>query len=212
MEIDGLELLRTAYTSGINHYKISDGLMGVITQTRPLPSVVASIHYTIRDISSFHLGARNHLLITDCISDPDNLGMIVRTADASGVDGIITMGYGAHIFHKNCIRAARGAIGRVPILGSCSDFDLLYQLKLKGFKIIGTSAKASGDFYSLAFGSSIAFIVGNESNGVRSEILDSCTQVVRIPMAPGQSSLNVGVATGLLLYELVRYRMLVSTQ
>jgi tRNA G18 (ribose-2'-O)-methylase SpoU len=205
--IEGLEILKTAYMSGISHYKISDGLMGAVTQTRPLPVVIASVYNIIRGLQDFHLSDKSALLITDCVSNPDNLGMILRTADASGIDGVIVMGNGANVFHKNCIRASRGTVGRIPILGCCSDFDLLHKLKVMGFNIVGASAKASGDLYNLPFNSSLAFIVGNESNGVRKEVLDYCTETVRIPMAPGQSSLNVGVATGLLLYELVRHRL-----
>jgi len=90
---------------------------------------------------------------------------------------------------------------------SQSDEAYLKSLIKAGFYIIGTSAKGNIDLYSISLEKPLAFIVGNESHGIRENLIDYCNDIVRIPMAPGQSSLNVGVATGIILYELVRSRM-----
>ena len=146
---------------------------------------------------------RNFFLILDGIANPDNLGMMLRTADASGVDAVILLSESTHHFNKNAIRGARGAVGRIPIYFCNNDFALMETLQEHNFKIMGTSARFEADnFYEAGYDAeNVAVIVGNESNGVRKEILEQCTDYVKIPMVDGQSSLNVAVAAALILYE-----------
>ena len=112
-------------------YQVNAGVMGSVTTTRPVPSVVASVHLSYPNFLSesgglnFHFGPRCVLLIAEDIGNPDNLGMTLRTADAAGVSTVLLSGTGAHPFHKNCVRASRGTVGRSTvapnILHSCGD-------------------------------------------------------------------------------------------
>ena len=205
---EGPALLEQADGEHVAHQRVSKGIMGTVTATRPLPWVVAAVHVDVRDAAQLHCSPSAVLLIADCVANPANLGMILRTADAAGVEAVVLLGAdSASPFHKHCVRAARGAMGRLPLY-TCADppgfFD---RLKKAGFGLVGATVEASSDLYSLALRPPVALVVGNESAGIRSAILAACTDRVRIPMAPGQSSLNVGVAAGVLLYELVRTRL-----
>ena len=202
--LEGMELLNRAYRAGIPHYRVSDGVLGAVTSTRPIPPVLAAVYAEYRDAVDLAGMPGRVLLITDSIANPNNLGMLLRTADAAGVEGIIVMGEGASPFHKECIRAARGAVGRIPIHQCRHAEEYLASLCRDGFTLLGASAHASCEPYSCAFTQPVAFLVGNETDGIRPPLLRHCTERVRIPMAPGQSSLNVGVAAGVLFYELVR--------
>jgi TrmH family RNA methyltransferase len=75
-----------------------------------------------------------------------------------------------------------------------------------GFEILGATARANKNLYDFELAAPLALVVGNENEGIREEILELCTNLVKIPMAPGQSSLNVAVATGIILYELACHR------
>ena len=204
----GTNLLNRIHWEHLMYYQVNDGVMGTLTTTRPVPSVIAAVQMNYRDADDFHLTSETVLLITDSVANPDNLGMVLRTADAAGVDGVLVIGDGASPFHRNCIRASRGAVGRIPLL-YCSDVDrYLARLIGAGFNLIAATSKSDKHLYDLELEVPLAFVVGNENEGIRKTILDLCTNLVSIPMAPGQSSLNVGVATGVLLYELVRRRNL----
>ena len=205
---EGPSLLEQAAGEHVAHQRVSKGIMGTVTATRPLPWVVAAVHVDVRDAAHLHCSPRAVLLIADRVGNPANLGMILRTADAAGVEGVILLGVdSASPFHKHCVRAARGALGRLPLY-TCNDPPgFFHRLRAAGFALVGATVEASADVYSLALRPPVALVVGNESEGIRPAILAACTDRVRIPMAPGQSSLNVGVAAGVLLYELVRTRL-----
>ena len=205
---DGPAILKQAAGEHVAYQRVSKGIMGTVTATRPLPWVVAAVHVDVRDAAQLHCSSRAVLLIADCVANPANLGMILRTADAAGVEAVVLLGTdSASPFHKHCVRAARGAMGRLPLY-TCADPPGFFQrLRTAGFALVGATVEASEDVYRLALRPPVALVVGNESVGIRPAILAACTDQVRIPMAPGQSSLNVGVAAGVLLYELVRTRL-----
>ncbi|MDE0297656.1 MAG: RNA methyltransferase [Candidatus Poribacteria bacterium] len=205
-DTDGKSLLNRMHRENLMCYQVNDGVMGALTTTRPVPSVMAAVPMNYRDADDFHLTPDTILLITDSVANPDNLGMVLRTADAAGVDGVLVIGDGTNPFHRNCVRASRGAVGRIPLL-YCSDADAYFtKLIGAGFNLIAATSKTDKSLYDLEFEPPFAIVVGNENEGIRKTIVDLCTNLVTIPMAPGQSSLNVGVATGVLLYELVRRR------
>lgn len=203
------KLIEICERNGIAYYRASQGVMSVMTTTNPVPDVICSVRAKVRNqkelIISNH---RNFFLVLDGISNPDNLGMVLRTADASGVDAVILLSNSTHHFNKNAIRGARGAVGRIPIYYCTDDFELMEVLRKRHFKIMGTSARfEASNFYDACFAfDNVAVVIGNESNGVRKEILDRCTDYVKIPMVEGQSSLNIAVAAALVLYEYDRVR------
>ena len=208
---DGPALLEQAEGEHVAHQRVSKGIMGTVTATRPLPWVVAAVHVDVRDAAQLHCSPSAVLLIADCVANPANLGMVLRTADAAGVEAVVLLGAdSASPFHKHCVRAARGAMGRLPLYTCKDPARFFHRLKRAGFALVGATVEASADLYSLALRPPVALVVGNESTGIRPAILAACTDRVRIPMAPGQSSLNVGVAAGVLLYELVRTRLTVD--
>lgn len=199
-----MEIVRVCEESGIPYYRASRGMMAAMTTTTPVPEVLCSVRIKAHNQNDLIISKKkNFFLILDGIANPDNLGMVLRTADASGVDAVILLSESTHHFNKNAIRGARGAVGRIPIYFCDDDFALMKTLQEHDFKIMGTSARfQASNFYDTRYDSeNTAVIVGNESNGIRKEILDQCTDYVKIPMVDGQSSLNIAVAAALVLYE-----------
>ena len=207
---EGQSLLKRAAADNISCYHVNDGMMGSVTTTRPVPSVMASVYFNFRHFLSetgkpnFHFSPRCTILIAENIANPDNLGMTLRTADAVGVSAVLLSSVGASPFHKNCVRASRGAVGRLPLYYATDIGAAIEALRLSGWRVFGGTAKAKKEVYDTKFSLPTAVVVGNENMGVSAETQAACTELVRIPMAPGQSSLNVGVAAGVLLYELAR--------
>ena len=207
---DGKSLLHQASADNISCYQVSDGVMGSVTTTRPVPSVMASVHFKYQhflsesDELNFHFSPACTLLIAENVANPDNLGMTLRTADAAGVSAVLLSNVGASPFHKNCVRASRGAVGRLPLYYATDIGSAIEALRAAGWNVLGGTSSAEKELYAAQFSPPTAIVVGNENTGLSIETRESCTELVRIPMASGQSSLNVGVAAGVLLYELAR--------
>jgi TrmH family RNA methyltransferase len=201
---EGREIAAACARAAVPCYRCSDGLMGTVTSTRPLPAVIAAVHFRLDDVGMLRLPRSSVLLITENLQNPDNLGMVLRTADGAGAGAVVVTEDGVDPLHKNCVRAARGAVGRIPLY-RCADLPgWLGELSRQGFATLGATAHADADLFAKPLDLPLAFVVGNEETGLRPPTLAACTGRVRIPMAPGQSSLNVGVAAGVLLFEFVR--------
>lgn len=207
---EGQNLLKRAAADNISCYQVNDGVMGSVSTTRPVPSVMASVYFNFRHFLSesgkpnFHFSPGCTILIAENIANPDNLGMTLRTADAVGVSAVLLSSIGASPFHKNCVRASRGAVGRLPLYDATDIGAAIEALRLSGWSVLGGTSSAEKELYATKFSLPAAIVVGNENTGLSAETRAACTELVRIPMASGQSSLNVGVAAGVLLYELAR--------
>lgn len=200
---EGAALLQRAADQGVAAYRISDGLMGLITPARPIPVIVTAIWGQVRDVAAYRPGKQAVILVAEQISNPENLGMTLRTADAAGAEAVVVAG-GTDPLHRECVRAARGAVGRIPIY-ACSDLpSWIAAMRQRGVHVVGASGNVERELYDIDLPIPLAIVVGNETVGLTDATLAACSSLVRIPMAPGQDSLNVGVAAGVLLYDVVR--------
>ena len=143
------------------------------------------------------------ILILDNIQDPGNLGTIIRTADSVGLKQIIVSKGTVDSYNSKVIRSTMGAFFRVNIIESNNLIDTVKQIKNNGFKVVTTSLQTDKSIYDIEL-KKTAIIVGNEANGVSKEIIDIADEKVIIPMKGKTESLNVAVATGVLLYEYLR--------
>ena len=185
-------------------YSSNEGIMAAITSSRPVPAELALCAMPYYSLDSILYGEHTSLLITDEIQNPDNLGLVIRTADACGVDAVIVTGNGAAPYHKNCVRASRGAMGRLPILKFDDGKSLLARLKFARTTVIGTSAHAESISRDMNIPKKFAVIIGSESFGMSPEMSELCDTMVKIDMAHGQSSFNVAVAAGIILNRLMQ--------
>ena len=142
---EGPALLKQAEAEHVAHQRVSKGIMGTVTATRPLPWVVAAVHVDVRDAAQLHCSPRAVLLIADRVANPANLGMILRTADAAGVEAVVLLGAdSASPFHKHCVRAARGAMGRLPLYTCKDPARFFHRLKTAGFALVGATVASVG--------------------------------------------------------------------
>lgn len=149
------------------------------------------------------------MLILDGIVDPRNLGSCLRCANAAGVHGVIITRHKAVQFNEVAKKAASFSVSKNPIYYVSSLSKVLYILKKENVYIVGTSDKAKASIYMLKLGlGSIAVIMGSESKGIRKPIYKACDIVASIPMVGTVDSLNVSVATGVFLFEILRQRLL----
>lgn len=143
----------------------------------------------------------NHILILDNIQDPGNLGTIIRSAVAFNVDTIVLSPNCVDIYNSKVVRASQGLIFHINVV--IADLkNVISLLKGKKFKIMGTKVTHGKSLKSIEKVEKFAIIMGNEGNGVSEDILDICDEYLYIDMNHNCESLNVGVATSIILYEL----------
>ena len=146
------------------------------------------------------------LLLLDSIQDPHNLGAIIRTAECAGVNGIITTIKNSASVNNTVEKTSAGAsnhilISQINNLGNTIDI-----LKQSGYWVVGSKLGESQDYTSIDYKQAIALVLGNEEKGIRPLIAQKCDFLAEIPMKGEIQSLNVSVATGILLFEILRQR------
>ncbi len=182
-------------TGGANH-------QGVAARV----SVPAAQNENALDTLLDGLQASPMLLVLDGVQDPHNLGACLRTADAAGVHAIIAPRDHAVGLTPVACKVASGAAGRVPYVQVTNLARTLKRLQERGIWLVGTAGEAEQDLYSADLKGPLALVMGSEGKGLRRLTRERCDLLVRLPMRGVVESLNVSVATGVVLYEAIRQR------
>lgn len=171
-----------------------DGLIGIAPQR----------HLTLQDMDK-HLSKNPFLVVAEAIEKPGNLGTILRSSDAVGVDGLIVCDKCTDIHNPNVVRASVGTLFTVPV-AETEGKQTLRWLKDKNISIVAATPSASLEFTHVDLSGPIAIAVGTEQLGLSPLWMNEADIQVRIPMHGVADSLNVAMATTLLLYEALRQR------
>jgi 23S rRNA (guanosine2251-2'-O)-methyltransferase len=147
------------------------------------------------------------ILVLDRITDVRNFGAIARTAECEGVDAILIPSKGSALVSSDAMKASAGALNRIPV---CKTDDLknsLFYLQQSGLRIVACTEKSATPLYQVNLRGSIAIIMGSEENGITQDLINMSDIKAKIPMRGSISSLNVGVAAGMVLYEKLRQEL-----
>lgn len=147
------------------------------------------------------------LLVLDGVTDPHNLGACLRTADAAGVHAVIFPKDKSAGINATVRKVACGAAEVIPSFPVTNLARCLEQLKQRGIWIVGTAGEATTSVYEQDLRGPLALVMGAEGKGMRRLTRDHCDYLIKLPMAGSVSSLNVSVATGVCLFEIVRQRI-----
>lgn len=137
----------------------------------------------------------------DAVADPGNLGTIMRTAEAVGCRGIILLGSSTDPYDPRAVKASMGAIFSLSLV-QAEWAEFLRWARANHLKLVGTSDRAKRDYQDMAYSSPLALLMGSERHGLDQTRIAACNTMVRIPMKGRSDSLNLAVATGVLLYEI----------
>lgn len=140
------------------------------------------------------------------VRDPGNLGTIIRTADAVGAGGVALIGNCADAYARETVRATMGSIFNVPLVRMTLEECLPWAARWAG-DIVGTHLNATEDFRVRGYRAPTLLLMGSEGPGLTADLSAVCTRLVKIPMAGRLDSLNLAVATGLMLYEIAKARL-----
>ena len=172
-----------AYVSAVNYAKISN--------------IVADI---------FEKGEIPLLLVLDRITDVRNFGAIARTAECAGVNAIVVAAHGAAQINADAMKTSSGALNHLPVCRENNLWQVINELQQSGIQIVACTEKANEELYKIDFSIPTAILMGSEEDGISENLLEQADFATKIPMAGKIGSLNVSVATGVILYEAVRQR------
>ena len=181
-------------------YALPAHVLAAVCDTKTPQGIAAVVRMTLQE----KMGSR--VVAMDAVQDPGNVGTIIRTADAAGLDGIILSSQCADVFSPKVLRATMGSIFRMPILVTDDLPACLTGLREAGYSVISSQLDGEPFYQRSPVGERFCLIIGNEGNGISNEVKAVATHRVKLPMRGGAESLNAAVAAGIMIYEMARER------
>jgi TrmH family RNA methyltransferase len=194
----GKALIHRAHRQGLEVFSCSEAVLDELTDTVHAQGVAA-----IARKPSWPAPAEGLLVIADEIQDPGNMGTLLRTAVAVGVQGLLAVKGSVDLYSPKVVRASMGAVFQLPHW-MAERRDILDLLQSRGISIAVTQLEDAENFWDVAYPPSVAVVIGNEARGVHPSFRERAAFAVRIPLVGKVESLNASVAAGVLLYEILR--------
>ncbi|MFC0187938.1 TrmH family RNA methyltransferase [Fictibacillus aquaticus] len=184
-------------------WQVTEKIMKSLSETEKPQGVMAVCGMADSDSVVFAPGKK--FVLIDGVQDPGNLGTIIRTADSAGVDAVILGEGTVDVYNGKVMRSAQGSVFHLPVV-KMDLKEAVEGCKNNGITLYATSLKEASDMREASPNHGFALLVGNEGSGVKEEWLKAADEKLIIPIFGKAESLNVAVATGILLYELQRTR------
>lgn len=193
---ENADILPREISDTIPLYQLSEDVFDSVCTLKTKQSTAAIVRLTSRPASGPRLVALDH------VQDPGNVGTIIRTADAAGMDGVILTNDSSDPFSPKALRASMGSIFRVGISTVHDLPSKLAALRGQGYSVI-CSALGGEPFYSRHdINGSFALVIGNEGNGISDAVKAEATHILALPMPGGAESLNAAAAASIMMYDL----------
>jgi len=186
---------------GASLYHVSEDLIDSLSPLKTPQDVLFVCR--IKEFTYFDYTNGTHILL-DGLQDPGNVGTIIRSACAFGIDSVILTDDSADVYNPKSVRASMGAIFRLPIVRKTNDE--IHELRKAGVKFIGTSNSIRAVDVRHTDFSNTVIILGNEGRGISYNLLALCDKVVKIPLSPDCESLNVAIAASIIMWETLKSR------
>ncbi|WP_415298622.1 TrmH family RNA methyltransferase [Clostridium perfringens] len=178
--------------------QMNEALLKQLCSTENPQGIVGVINMQNKELKS-----RELVVLVDKVQDPGNMGTIIRSAHAAGAAGIVMTKGTVDIYNDKTLRSTMGSIFYIPIVEDDS-LDFVKSLKKEGYKLVVSSLQGKNNFFEENLQGKVMIAVGNEGNGVSDEVYDIADIKVKIPMPGEAESLNVAVATSIMIYEKIR--------
>lgn len=186
--------------------KVSKGKLNELTENGVHQGIVADVkpYETYELLDKINQQIIQRFLILDGIEDPHNLGAIMRTAEAVKIDGIIMSKRGQVQLNQTVAKVSAGAIEHVPVILVSNINQAIQTLKDYQILVVGTDGQSDQYYDQIPQDTSLAIVLGNEGEGIRSLVKKNCDLLVKIPMYGKINSLNVSVAAALMMYQTLK--------
>lgn len=197
--------LRTEFYEGRVDFLVSPAVYEKIAYRGSTEGVVAVVKTKVSHLEDLKLSESPFVVVVESVEKPGNLGAILRTCDAAGVDALIVCDPLTDLYNPNLLRASLGGAFTVPTV-ACSSEEAIDWLKSKGIRIFTAQLQDSSVYYNTDFKAPTALVMGTEATGLSNVWRKAADAHVLIPMLGTVDSLNVSVSSAILIYEVVRQR------
>lgn len=206
------EVAQRARAAGIPLQVVPDERLNHITRKnhQGVIAMMSAIEYVRLDSllpSLFDEGVLPFILVLDGITDVRNFGAIARTAECCGVNAIVIPAHGSVSVGADAIKTSAGALNHIPVCREDSLSKAVKYLQESGCQIVASTEKSSQNYTTADYTTPLALVMGAEGTGISTDILRMADTRAAIPMFGNIGSLNVGVAAGVMMYEVVRQRL-----
>ncbi len=191
--------------------EVNEKIISAITRRDNPQMVVGVFQQNLQALSDIRPQGNDVFIALDRVRDPGNLGTIIRTADAAGAKGIILIGDTTDPFSLETVRATMGSVFAVPLVRATEAEFLSWRKSFTGL-IVGTHLKGSVDYRTIPYANKpVVLLMGNEQQGLPDQLASSCDRLARIPQQGRADSLNLAIATGVMLFEIRRDALKLDT-
>lgn len=196
-------VLEQAAAKQIKLLCVTDNIMKKIADTETPQGIIAVCRIQSHSLEQL-LASGRMLLVLDRIGDPGNLGTMLRTADAAGIGGLVLLQGCVDLYAPKAVRASMGSLFHVPVAAGLTEAAFIAGAHKAGYQLLVTSLEGADNLYKADLSGRLAFVMGNEANGVSATLLAAADKRVYIPMQGRAESLNVAMAAGVVLFEALR--------
>ncbi|SHN14915.1 23S rRNA (guanosine2251-2'-O)-methyltransferase [Cyclobacterium lianum] len=205
------ELLGMAREKKIPVTKVPESKLNRITRKnhQGVVAYISAIAYASLDNvvdACYSRGVAPLILMLDRVTDVRNFGAIARTAEVAGVHAIVIPEKSSAQINSDAVKTSAGALNFLPVSREKNLYYALKDLKKSGLNVVGVTEKTHRDMYTADFSLPTVLLVGSEEDGISEELMELCDEFVKIPVLGQIESLNVSVATGIVIYEAIRQR------
>ncbi len=198
------EIAAKARVKGAQILQVSEKVLSSITRKDNPQMMIGVMRQAWADVAKAAVTSQSAWLALDRVRDPGNLGSIIRTVDAAGADGVILVGDCTDPYSLESVRASMGSIFNVPLVRMTVEEFLGWRICWSGM-VIGTHLEGAVDYRSLDYQNApVLLLMGNEQHGLPDNLSGACDHLVYIPMAGSADSLNLSVATGVVLFQMAK--------
>lgn len=180
---------------------VSERVFVQLSEKENAQGIMAVIQLRINELKDMSFKGDSLIVILDGLEIPGNIGTILRSCEATGVDGVVLNNRKVRINHPKLLRSSMGSLFKVPVFESQTHEDMINYLRDNGYTLILADTDSEKNYFELEYQGRIALIMGSEKYGIDDSFYQVKHEKVKIPMMGDMDSLNVGVATTILLYE-----------
>ena len=208
--LDAMKKLALQYHIPVNFVPVEKLNSFNVPEHEGCVAVISRVqYYELQEVISWVVedGATPFFLMLDGITDIRNIGAIARTAYCTGVQAIVIPDKGVGALNEDAVLTSAGALEKIRICRVNSLMKAVDAFHLNGIRVLASEMKAEKNVFELDFSEPVAIVMGSEEKGIYPALLRTCDERFKIPMSGGFESLNVSVATGMILYEAMKQRI-----
>ncbi len=200
-----LDLVTEARDRGVQSLNVAPDVFQSFSERERPQGLAAEVRQRWASLDAIGVSPTSLWVALESVADPGNLGTILRTCDAVGASGVIVLGQSTDPFDPAAVRASMGAVFTQQIVRANAE-TLIEWARARRVRLAGTSPDATLDYQAVDYPSPLVLLMGSERHGLSDALLKACDPLVKLPMAGRVDSLNLAVATGVMLYEIFNQR------